>query len=107
MWIFLNDAYLSIVSHRDREGELLVRARHSGDIERAFPQVSVAETPDADYRFRATIPKQLVADTLARKVLGIDYHNFKSSISSEDGERHEAYFDVWSDMRRFQEKTEG
>jgi len=106
MWIFLNDAFLSIVSHRDRKGGLLVRARRRGDIERVFPEVQVTEMPDADYRFRAAIPKQLVADTLAQKVLGIEYDNFKNSMSGEDVQRHAAYLDVWSDMRRYQERTE-
>lgn len=40
MWICLNDAFLSIVAHRDKPGVLLVRARRPGDIERTFPGVT-------------------------------------------------------------------
>ena len=36
MWVFLSDAFLSIVAHRDDPDALLVRARRQGDIECVF-----------------------------------------------------------------------
>ncbi len=98
MWIFLNNAFLSIVAHRDKPDLLLVRARAEGDIERTFPD---AETcPVADYRYRAELPRQEVATAIAERVSGIDYDNFKGSVQETD--RHDAYLHVWSAMFSFQ-----
>jgi hypothetical protein len=102
MWLFLNDAMLSIVSHSSSPGVLLVRARSGGDIERLFPGVEVAETPTADYRFRAHVPAETVADVLAARVLSIDYANFKGTV--RDAGRLQAYQDVWQAMARYQER---
>ena len=98
MWIYLNDAFLSIVAHWEDEEVLLVRARRQSDIERVFPGAEVEETPTADYRFRATLPRHAVADAIAATVTGITYPNFKASVTDRD--RHDAYLDVWGIMRR-------
>jgi hypothetical protein len=91
MWIFLNDAALSVVAHRDDAGCLLVRARMAGDIERVFPQ-TVLENAGTDYRYRATVPRQQVADRIADSIAAIDYRNFKNSCGPA---RHDAYLHVW------------
>ncbi len=101
MWIFLNDAFLSIVTDRN-SAKLLVRARLSGDIERVFPGAKVAEDMGTDYRFRAWIERETVADTLHHAVTDINYGNFKNSV--QDHARHDAYFGVWNVMHRAQEK---
>lgn len=97
MWLYLPDAFLSIVAFRDDPDCLLVRARVRGDIERVFPGVETGETPDADYRFRAVIDRQIVADAIAGRLLEISYPNFKASVT--DDERHAVYLDVWMDTR--------
>lgn len=96
MWIFLNDAMLSIVEHRDDAGTLLVRARIRGDIQRVFPDAAVAENQMADYRFRANVAREAVAAALASAVHAIDYPNFKASV--RETTRHDAYLNVWSAM---------
>jgi hypothetical protein len=60
MWIFLSDAFLSVVADKaDPSGErLLVRARRSGDIERVFPEAAVFSVAGADYAFRAWLPRR-------------------------------------------------
>ncbi len=100
MWIHLSDAFLSVVAHRTQPDDLLVRARVAGDIERVFPDAVVTMTPDADYRFRAVLPRGVVAGALAGSVLTIEYDNFKNSVTEHD--RHDACMDVWSVMHRFQ-----
>ena len=102
MWIFMNDAMLSIVEHRDDPAKLMVRARIAGDIERAFPEAEVSETPRADYRFRATLDRREVAAALAAAAMGIDYDNFKNSV--DDSGRHHAYMGVWSVMNEEQHR---
>lgn len=101
MWILMNDSMLSVVRHTDCPGSLLVRARLAGDIEQVFPSAAVIEGGGSDYRYRATVPKQEVADAVSRRLLNIDYGNFKSSV--REPKRHHAYFKVWDVMHRMQE----
>lgn len=101
MWVFLNNAMLSIVAQRSQPGSLLVRARTAGDIERVFPEARVSETPTADYRYRAEISTEQVAEALAAQVRAIDYPNFKATV--RDSGRLRAYHDVWDVMARYQE----
>lgn len=110
MWVFLNNAFLSIVdpeaSYDGRGGpvgdKLLVRARIASDIEAAFPEAKVIETPDRDYRFRALISRKMVAQVMAHQVEQIGYSNFKGSVP--DKRRHDCYMGVWSVMNREQER---
>jgi hypothetical protein len=83
MWIYTTDALLSIVAHREQPECLLVRARFTGDLERAFPGADVTETPDADYRFRATIPRADVGAFLLTAAMDIWYTNFKGKLSAD------------------------
>jgi len=103
MWVFLNDSFLSIVEDRSKlDDRLLVRARFEGDIERAFPRARVSRTPEADYPYRASLPRKVVARRLAEAVEKIDYPSFKDSIPDAvaTGRREAAYFRVWADMQR-------
>lgn len=101
MWIFTPDSFLSIVDKGDPSGKtLLVRARKSGDIERVFPAAQVAEGGGTDYAFRARIDREEVAQRMADAIRQINFPNFKNEVAEHD--RHEAYFDVWRAMHRFQ-----
>lgn len=96
MWIFLNDAFVSVVAHRRRSDLLMARARLLGDLQRAFGRCLVWETTSADYRYRAVLTRKRVARAIAEHALSIDYDNFKDSVS-EDA-RHAAYMRVWEVM---------
>lgn len=100
MWLCLNDAFISIVDKAAKQDHLVVRARRSGDIGRAFPGVKETRTPGNDYLFRAEVPRRQVADAIAARVMNIDYHNFKDS--THDDRLHSAYMAVWSAMGRLQ-----
>jgi hypothetical protein len=102
MWIFLNNAFLSIV---DKDGDgttLLVRARRQGDIERVFPDATVQTTPCNDYHFRARINRESVGVAIAESVRSITYGNFKGSV--REPHRHDAYMGVWEVMNRYQSR---
>ena len=103
MWIFFNNAFLSIV---DKDGDgttLLVRARKEGDIERIFPEAVVNVTPHNDYRFRARIDREEVAQAVAASVRNITFPNFKGSV--KDRKRHDAYMGVWEVMHQYQNQA--
>lgn len=101
MWIFANNAFISIVAS-DRDPDLLaVRARVKGDIERLFPDaIVIPAAPKQDYAFRAFIPREEVAVTIGDALATTNYTNFKASVVEED--RHDFYLDVWYEALRFQ-----
>lgn len=103
MWILMNDSMLSIVRHTGRHGSMLVRSRLTGDIERVFPSAQVEVDGGSDYRFRATLPEGEVADAISRRLLTINYGNFKASV--REPSRHQAYRDVWNVMHKMQEQA--
>lgn len=96
MWIFTSTSFLSIVEHTEDSGLLHVRARFRGDIEELFPNADVIETPNHDYRFRTSLPRERVAEALTRVVKAIDYDNFKNSV--HETMRKDAYIRVWETM---------
>lgn len=100
MWIFLKDAFLSIVDKDVDDDSLLVRARVAGDIERVFPGAKVTESPRNDYRYRAKVRRKAVGEALAAAVESIDYPNFKATVKEDD--RHDAYLGVWQVLYRWQ-----
>jgi len=82
MWIYMNNAFLSIVQNDSVPVILLVRARRSGDVESVFPDAGVIETSGSYYAFRPSISREVVIDRIANAVLSIDYPNFKDSVSN-------------------------
>ncbi len=105
MWVFTSKSFLSIVEHPSEEGLLWARARFPGHIEAAFPEAQVQETPECDYRYRASVPRDAVARWLARMAQEVDYGNFKQSI----GETfyHDACLSVWTEMFIWSKKLMG
>lgn len=95
MWLFTNDAFLSVVAH-SQEDLLHVRARIDGDIERVFPSAEVYETPYGDYRFNANLRREQVADVVANHLRHIEYMEFQNSVA--DPERRGVYAEVWNAM---------
>jgi hypothetical protein len=102
MWVFLNNAFMSIVQHRAQPRKVMIRARFRGDLETVFPDLAdqVQETPTADYRFRLTVSKARLQKALSYQVARIDYDNFKGSVAEQW--RHDAYMGVWGVMWREQ-----
>lgn len=102
MWICLNNAFLSIVNSDQDDSVLMVRARRHGDIEATFGTTyPVTTLPGRDYQFRAFIPRGVVGNVIAAKLLDIDYTNFKNSVA--DHHLHNAYANVWHTMAELQE----
>ena len=103
MWVFLSDAMLSIVQKPGdaKAGTLTVRARVAGDIERVFPEAAVTEGAGTDYRFRATVPREKVAQAMHDQVMSVSYSNFKSTV--KDRQRHDAYMRCWQAMFAYQQ----
>lgn len=100
MWIFMSEAFLSIVDKGGDGSTLLVRARRKGEIESVFPEAKVEVTPKNDYRYRARLDRGQVAQAIGDMVRSISYNNFKSTVM--DRIRHDAYMEVWDAMYEYQ-----
>lgn len=110
MWLFLNNAFLSIVDEVAAKGgyrarlkgtALLVRSRKAGHIESVFgADVKVTRTPDRDYLYRAVIQRGVVEDAIMKAIAAIDYGNFKNSVREKA--LHDAYSDCWFVMNDYQ-----
>jgi hypothetical protein len=97
MWVFLTDAFLSIVTDRDNPKNLLVRARFAGDIEAVFPFVK-AERTEGDYPYQKSVERDVVAAALSQRLRALDYDSLREAV--QEDERHETYFQVWSTLRK-------
>lgn len=113
MWLITEEGFASVVSHRDREGYLLVRARARGDLESLCRVASeegiegldpegIWEDPNADYRWRLEARRDAVAAVAAALVERITYDNFKSRVGATDPDRERVYHAVWDELLAIQ-----
>lgn len=96
MWVFLPDGFVSIVAHRHESENVMVRARNAQHLHNLFPGCKVTELDEADYRYRAVLPRNDVAAMLSNHIKSMGYDNFKSSIN--EYEYHMACNRVWQVM---------
>ena len=85
MWLFTSKSFLSVVADKDQSDgpKLLVRSRVQGDIEEVFPDADANETPQGDYRFRAWIAREEVAQAVSQYLGKLNYPNFKNSLTDK------------------------
>lgn len=101
MWIFLPNSFISVVQKPGDTDTLTVRARLPGDIETVFPRAIVKSNKGTDYKYRALVPRQTVAQVLHDQVMGLNWSNFKGAVKNP--KRHDAYLNVWSAMHAAQD----
>jgi len=102
MWLFTSKSFISIVQKPGDTDLLTVRARMKGDIESLFPEAKVEVNKGTDYKFRAKVPREVVATAMHDQAMSLAYPNFKSTVKNR--KRHDAYMDVWSAMYKLQGK---
>jgi 8-oxo-dGTP pyrophosphatase MutT (NUDIX family) len=111
MWLMTNFGFFSVVEKPGdkQDGVLTVRARVRDDLialrNRYLPELGEIEAnAGTDYKYRARISRNALANAAARIVGDIDYQNFKSSVGKEQGsERAHVYADVWTALHELQE----
>jgi hypothetical protein len=106
MWLITTHGFLSVVQNLNSTGPgdaLLVRGRVRADLERFADFAArrgarpvVVESPDADYGFRLTTSRDVLAAFVAERVAVLDYPNFKSEIFKTDPVREKVYEDAWA-----------
>lgn len=105
MWIFNNDAFVSVVADPMDRTRVLVRGRVVGDVIRFMEPAAIHgltedKVSGTDYAVRASVLRHDFTDALLAHGDRITYTNFKSSV--EETARHDAYMGVWHVMNRLQ-----
>ncbi len=92
MYVFTDNAFLSIVAHEFDERLLEVRGQYPGDIERTFPEAEVAFNADDEFPYCTAIQRDRVAERIALRVQHVGYHSFNPL--SEEPWRQDVYSKV-------------
>jgi hypothetical protein len=114
MWLFTENAVLSVVEDKNNSERFCVRARFPGDIESIFghTNANVIEGAGTDYRFRAFIDKPIVVEELTKEINNITYTNFKNRVakaSQFDDDHHyrmRMLHQVWNSMYEAQDDVQ-
>ena len=86
MWVFTKNSYISVVEHRDRPNDVMIRARRRRHLVRLFPkrEKQIVKTPNADYMWRLVVSKKEMAKVLSEYILrNLTYDNFKGAQEME------------------------
>jgi hypothetical protein len=111
MWLLTNFGFFSTVQ-KPGEQELTVRARSAGDLdrlrERYLPGLGpTVDGAGTDYRYRALVGREELANAMAEIVRDLDYSNFKSEVGRRMGQgRSHTYSRVWGALREIESEEE-
>jgi hypothetical protein len=119
MWIFTRYGFYSIGCANTTGGgvdphTVLIRARLRSHLEKlqerfaALAHTEIKVMPGRDYRYRLVVRKEVWAGIVSELVNEEDWSNFMNEVARYQGtpgaEYSRAVHDVWSIMRRLQEK---
>lgn len=104
MWLHTDNAYVSIVAHTDRSDDLLVRARTRADLTNfGVPDDAIWADAEADYPWRAVMPRTWVGERLTAHATSMQYPNVKDAVKDAVGaERAGTLMQVWAVLRRLE-----
>ena len=105
MWLFTKNSFISVVQHRERPEEVLVRARVKKHLTRFFPEKTkgIFEDAEADYRWRLILSKRELADKISVYIQqSLDYDNFKAAQEADDPVWSRLLHAVWAEGLRLQ-----
>lgn len=110
MWIFMSDAFLSVVQDENDPDYLIVRARqreHLNNIN--VPNINIYTVENSDYQYRTRMHKATFGVLVSGRIRAINYPKFKPSAYSNDYHRlllevwrvvYEFYYDEYEKIRR-------
>lgn len=106
MWLLTTRGFYSVVEDFHDHDRLLARARVREDLEALaglVPGLVVEETPERDYRFRASVTRAVWAAAATELAHEIDYPNFKNAVAERQGpDRAHVYGHVWATLFELQ-----
>lgn len=105
MWLFTKNSFVSVVQHRERPDDVLVRARVKKHLTRLFPEKAkeIFQDAKADYHWRLILSKQELAARISAYILqSLDYDNFKAAQEADDPAWMRFLHAVWGEGLRLQ-----
>ena len=112
MWLMTNFGFFSIVKKKG-DDVLTVRARVRSDLEalkeKYIPTLGeILEGKGTDYKYRAKVSREDMAEAMQKIVKDIDYSNFKDSVAKKQGyKRAGIYGEVWGALMGLQIYSKG
>jgi len=110
MWLFTKFGFFSVVKKEsDGADTLTIRARVKADLENLIKYYLIGEFkiltfPEADYRYRIIVPKEVFTKAIAEITKDINYENFKNEVYDLQGSgRANSYGKVWAELYKLQE----
>lgn len=85
MWLFTKNSFVSVVQHRERPNDVMIRARRRNHLVRLFPkkEKQIVKTAGADYMWRLVVSKKELAKVASDYILrSLTYDNFKAAQDS-------------------------
>jgi len=101
MWLCFNNGFVSAVQDRNNPDRFVVRARRREHLEDNFPGYEIVVGGSTDYYYRIFINKKEFNEIVSKKIMDVDYDNFKNSV--EDDDLHDLYARFWTLHYKFQE----
>ena len=115
MGIFTTKGFFSVVEEENDPDQVLIRSRLKKDIQslkRLFNALGlktegIIVNARSDYKYRFMADRMDWILVMTRLMLDLNYRNFKDAVYKVDSRefrdnRHEAYFQVWTTMRKLQ-----
>jgi hypothetical protein len=109
MWIFTRDGFFSIAATKFcQPGDVAVRARKKEHLENLMArhglEAEILIFPEADYRYRIQISKEMWGKTLEAEAKGLDYSSFKDAMEEAllSADYLRAMFSTWSTIHKIQ-----
>ena len=111
MWLFTKTGFFSVVAKQSDPDMVKIRARVREDLEDLCEQygliVEIVDTPHRDYPYRVFLPREKYAHLVQRVAMDVDYTNFKSNVSRDQGyPRAKLYGQVWNVMHDAERKLQ-
>lgn len=102
MWFCFNDGFVSAVESKDNPDNLVIRSRRLVDLENVVgTERDIVVGGGTDYKYRTEMTKYEWAKIVAKRVIEIDYTNFKSS--TKDRPLHNLYVNMWRLHYKYQD----
>lgn len=105
MWLFTKNSFISVVQHRERPNDVMIRARRRNHLVRLFPkrEKQIVKTPSADYMWRLVVSKKELSKVLSEYILrNLTYDNFKAAQDPDGSYWMEFLHEVWGAGHKMQ-----
>ena len=98
MWLYTDQGHISVVTDRDNDRYVFVRARNKMSLVAFMPHHKILHKKDADYLYRVRIAKTEFCQYLYDYVSKMQYDNFKGHLleTGMSGKEYRVFTNVYN-----------